>query len=194
MKLSVTSENLVLLSGGPDSAWALLQALRTERPTRALRMALPTTPRETSEAIAAETIYARLAAEHSNAAEMIRCEFRYRLPWMDAKLLLAGLVPSIIRSRPKIRSVWYGAAIEEGGTDESRALARGFRAMLEAATAAINIGPIDVNPFELPSKARIRRDLSEELWGLTTSCSEGRRCGHCKKCRLRGMAAGPTEA
>jgi len=214
--------NVVLLSGGMDSATCLALAVRTGAPTHALTIEYG--QRHARELRAARALARRLGAHrHTELRLPLAALIDSSLTRRNRRLPTRGPRPGVIPSTyvparntillsvalgyaesHRLGSIWIGAnAIDYSGYPDCRPdFLRAFERLARLGTKAGRVGARRFRvraPLLRLSKAEIVR-LGERLgvpWALTWSCYAGGRrpCGRCDSCRLRarGFAAAGVE-
>jgi 7-cyano-7-deazaguanine synthase in queuosine biosynthesis len=176
--------HLVMVSGGPDSAWCLRHVLlTTDAPVIALHVEiLDAGGRAPFEMRAFQSICDLL--ERIRPIERMTCGLTVPLSCVAADwVLLGGIMGGVIAGRPEITDVWGGTVIEDGDVSERDAMGAHI-AMLTARNSPAWIErPVTwhYEPRHLNKRA-IRREIGEELWSETWSCRAPIAIGPCGRC------------
>jgi 7-cyano-7-deazaguanine synthase in queuosine biosynthesis len=196
---------LVLLSGGPDSALALKMACETGEPVVALHVNFKQqddcaggTVRWRFEQLAAIRLHdwfhhKGYQVDYVEADFVACCRMRYaNVP------MLGSFAAAICNAYQDIGATWLGmdASQDDGRMDAA------FCAVLRAAIAPWRFPQTHLPAIHHPapgtnwSKQQIREALGEELWALTISCRNprpltGEICRDCASCVQRSATHAP---
>lgn len=187
-----------MLSGGPDSTLALVQALATGEPVAALHVSIVSHARRHEyERLACRRIVACLRREHP---ELAYHEASLTPPARGsfADLPVLGVFAAMLANGyGDIGKTWVGMDLQQ----DDGAVDAAFCAVMRAAIFPKRFPQTHIPTEHAPapgtnwSKQRIREALGEELWTLTWSCREpsltGLTCGRCESCIERSTTHAP---
>jgi 7-cyano-7-deazaguanine synthase in queuosine biosynthesis len=187
-----------MLSGGPDSTLALVQALATGAPVVALHVSIASHPRRHEyERLACRRIIARLRREYS---DLTYHEAAITPPARGAFAdlpVLGAFAAMLVNGYGDIVKTWVGMDLQQndGAADAA------FCAVMCSAIFPKRFPRTRIPTEHAPipganlNKQQIRAALGEELWTLTWSCREpslaGLVCGRCERCIERSTTHAP---
>ncbi len=188
-----------MLSGGPDSALALVQALAAGEPVAALHVSMVNHARRHEyERAACRRIAARLRRDHGD-----------RLGYHEASLtpperagfadlpVLGAFAAMIVNGYGDIGKTWVGMDVQQDDGAVDAAFCTVMRAAIFPKRFPRTRIPAEHSPVPGTNlnKQQIRGALGEELWALTWSCRNpslaGLACGRCESCIERSTTHAP---
>lgn len=187
-----------MLSGGPDSTLALVQALATPEPVVALHVSIVSHARRHEyERVACRRIVTRLGREHPDLAyHEALLKPPERAAYADLPVL-GAFAAMIVNGYSDIGKTWVGMDLQQ----DDGAVDAAFCAVMRWAIFPKRFPETRIPEQHSPvpgtnwSKQQIRESLGEELWALTWSCREpslaGLVCGRCESCIERSTTHAP---
>lgn len=187
-----------MLSGGPDSTLALVQALATGEPVVAVHVSLVRHARRHEyERVACQRIVAQLRRDHPHLdyqeASLTPPE---RAGYADLPVL-GAIAAMVVNAYGDIGKTWVGMDLQQ----DDGAVDAAFCAVMRIAVFPKRFPSTRIPDEHSPcpganwDKQRIRATLGEELWALTWSCRNpsvvGVPCGACESCIERASTHAP---
>jgi 7-cyano-7-deazaguanine synthase in queuosine biosynthesis len=190
--------HLVMLSGGPDSALALVQALASGEPVVALHVLIVTHARRHEyERAACRRIVARLRRDWP---ELDFHEASLTPPSRAAYAdlpILGAFAAMLANGYGDIGKTWVGMDLQQDDGAVDAAFCTVMRTAIFPKRFPSTWIPTEHSPAPGTnlSKQQIREALGEELWALTWSCRNpgltGITCGRCESCIERSGTHAP---
>lgn len=181
-----------MLSGGPDSTLALLQALSTHEPVVALHVSIVThSGRHEYERAACRRIVTRLRADWPSL-DYQEAGFTPPPRGCYADLPVLGVFAAMIANGyGDVGKTWVGMDLQQDDGLVDAAFCGVLRSAIFPKRFPNTLIPTEHSPRPGTNlgKQQIRQALGEELWSLTWSCRKpgptGITCGGCESCLER---------
>ena len=187
-----------MLSGGPDSTLALVEALATGAPIIALHVSfISDARRHEYERAACRRIVARLRQGHPDLAYREAAVVPPPGSGYADLPVLGVFAAMLVNSFGDIGKIWVGDDTRQGDHSADEA----FLTVMRAAALPARFPQMRMPSLYAPapgtdrSKQEIREALGEPLWELTWSCRRpnlvGAICGACENCVDRNATHAP---
>lgn len=188
-----------MLSGGPDSALALVEALRqTSEPVVALHVVLvANSNRHEYETAACKRIVDYCRKNYRDFEYTTGKVVPPKMARYSDFPILGSMVGMVCNGYGDVRKIWAGMD-ESAGSGVDQAFDQVMRGSIFAERHPGTNIPTEFYPmpWELKNKQFVREQLGEELWNLTWSCRHpqigGVECGKCHSCENRMKTHAPT--